>query len=51
MFRPITYIQFNSLTSIDTFSCLGGVHVTQYTAVGEIPGSNFYVCFFVLLLL
>jgi len=45
------------LTSIDTFSCLGSLEVTHPTVVREFPGSipdsnkDFYVCFFVLLLL
>jgi len=37
--RPITLKQLNSLTSIDTFSCLGDREVTLQTAVREVPGS------------
>jgi len=54
---PITLKQLNGLTSIDRFSCLGGQEVTLQTGMREVTGSNpgvgkeFYVCFFVLLLL
>ena len=33
VFRQIALKQLNNLTSIDTFSCLGGLEVTQQTAV------------------
>ena len=36
MFRPFT---LNSLTLIDTFSCLVGRAVTLLTAMPEVPGS------------
>ena len=43
MFQPHTLKQLITLTSIDTFSCLGGTEVTHRTAVPEvsdsIPGS------------
>jgi len=57
MFQSITLKYLNRLTSIDIFNCLGGLQVTQQTAVrntqGSIPGSikKYYVCFFVLLFL
>ena len=56
-FRPIASKQLNSLTTIDTFSWLGGAVVTHPLCVQEVPGSTpgagkgFYVWFFVLLLL
>jgi len=49
--------QLNSLSTIDTIRWLGGQVVTPQTAVQEVLGSipgfdkDFYVCFFVLLLL
>jgi len=39
VFQPITLKQLNSLTSIDTLSCLGGLEVTHRAAVWEVPGS------------
>jgi len=39
MFRPTTLKRLNSLTTIDTFSCLGGPEVTHHSAVREVPGS------------
>ena len=39
MFRPIALKQLNSLTTIDTFSWLGGPKVTQLAAVRMVPGS------------
>jgi len=39
MFRPITLKQLNSLTSIDIFSCVGSLEVTQQTLMREVPGS------------
>jgi len=57
MFWPIMLKQLNSLTSLDVFNWLCGQEVTLQTAVWEVPGSitgsgkDFYVCFFVLLLL
>jgi len=56
MFWPITLKQLNSLTSIDTFTCLFGCKVTHPTAVHQVPGlisgpfKDLYVCLFVLLL-
>jgi len=38
MFRPITLKQINSLTSINTFSCLDGREVTHPPGMGEVPG-------------
>ena len=49
-------LQLNTLTSIDTFSCLNGLDVTHQTAMREFPGlipssgKDLYVCSFVLLL-
>jgi len=37
-FRPISLKMFNSLTSIDVFSCLCGPEVTHQSAVPEVPG-------------
>jgi len=57
MFRPIASKQLNSLTTINTFSWLGGAVVTHPLWVQEVPGSipgsskGFYVWFLVLLLL
>ena len=57
MFWPFALKQLNSLTSIDAFSCLDGQEVTLKTGMWEVlgsipgPGKDFYVCFFVLLLL
>jgi len=56
-FRPIASKQLNGLTTINTFSWLGGAVVTHPLWVQEVPGSipgsgkGFYVWFFVLLLL
>ena len=56
-FQPIASKQLNSLSTIDTFSWLGGAAVTHPLWVQELPGSipgsgkGFYVWFFVLLLL
>ena len=56
-FRPIASKQFNSLTTMDTLSCLGGAVVTHplwvQEVLGSIPisGKGFYVSFFALLLL
>jgi len=58
MFRCVTLKHLNtcSLTTIDSFSCIGGLGVTPLTAVPEvpssIPGSNkgAHVCFPVLLM-
>jgi len=48
MFRPMTLKQLKSLTSIDIFSCLGGLEVTHKTAVRKfkdlIPGSGKDIC-------
>jgi len=33
VFRPMSLFKFNSLTTIDTFYCLGGVQVTHRTVV------------------
>jgi len=38
MCRPITLKQLNSLTTFDTFRCLGGPDETHQTAVIEVPG-------------
>jgi len=47
-FWPIELKQLNSLTTIDTFSWLGGPEVTDPTVVldtpGSIPGSEGFVC-------
>jgi len=54
IFRTITLKQFNSLITIDTFSCLCGQEATHRTAVREVPsstpvsGKDFNVWFFVL---
>jgi len=37
-FWPIALKQLNSLTTIDTFSCLGGPVVTRPTGVQKVPG-------------
>jgi len=56
MFWPISLKQLNTLTSIDTFSCLNGLDVTHQTVMREFPdlipgfGKDLYVCLFVLLL-
>ena len=55
-FQPISFKQLNSLTTIDTFSWLGGPEVTHVSGVrdvlGSVPGSSkVYVWFCVLLLL
>jgi len=56
-FRPIASTQLNSLTTLDSFSWLGGAVVTHPLWMQEVPGSipgsgkGFYVWFFVLLLL
>jgi len=39
MFRCISLKELNSLTTIDTFSCLSGLEVTHQTAAREVPGS------------
>jgi len=39
MFRPITLKPLNSLTLIETFSCLGTIEVTHQPAVRDVPGS------------
>ena len=57
MFRPTILKQLNGLTAIDTFSCLDGLDVTHQTAERDYPGSipgagkDFYVCFFVIVIL
>jgi len=47
-FWPIVLKQLNSLTTVDTFSWLGGPEVTGPTVVietpGSIPGSQGFVC-------
>jgi len=47
MFRLITLKQLKCLTTIDKFSCLGGLEVTHQTTVredsGSMPGSGKYV--------
>ena len=54
-FQPIASKQLNSLTLIDTLSCLGGAVVTHplwvQEAPGSIPGSGKGFLFFMLLLL
>ena len=54
-FRPITLKRLNSLTTIDTFSCLCSPKVTHQTAVrevlGSIPGSGKDFCLISVLLL
>ena len=56
-FRPTASKQLNSLTTIYTFSWLGGAVVMHPLSVQEVPGSipgsgkGFYVGCFVLLLL
>ena len=51
MFRTITLQQLNSLATIDTFSCFGGLEITHQTAMREVPDSipgsdnGFYVWF------
>jgi len=39
MFWPIALKQFNSLTTINAFTWLGGPEVTHPTGVWEVPGS------------
>jgi len=54
MFWLIALKPSNSLTSIDTFSCLSGLEVMHQNGVQEVPssitgtGKLFYVCIFVL---
>jgi len=48
IFRQITLKQFNSLPSIDNFSCLGGRAVTHHT-ITFVSCNNIYACSFVLL--
>jgi len=56
-FQPIASKQFNSLTTIDSLSWLGGEVVTHTLQVQDVPGSisgsgkGFYIWFFVLSLL
>jgi len=40
MVGPITLNQLKSLTSIDTFSCLGGRELARQTTVWEVPVSG-----------
>jgi len=39
MFRHITLKQLNSVTSIETISCIGGIEATHQTGMQEVLGS------------
>ena len=49
-FRPIASKLFNSLTTIDTLSLLGGAVVTHPLWVREVPGSipGYGKCFYII---